>query len=251
MTSSLGNQEKFKDNGNWFKIDAFGYEGLAERLTSDFYSHWNKKIQYVQYMEQEFENGLRGCISADFLSADEEILTLARILERLGININKFYKNKSTVEQVEISLNVLYNHLGVDAATYFAHQFTLDAFVMNEDRHLNNIIFIRNIVTGQINPGPLFDHGMGLLARTTAFPLRDSTLSLVKRVKCQPFSVDFSKQAAAIQSLTGFVPEIPKEAFDCIYSVTSGLYTNLEVARAVRVLRYSEKTVKFNWRLMR
>ena len=31
-TSSKGNQEKWLDNGKWYKLDQFGYEALAETL---------------------------------------------------------------------------------------------------------------------------------------------------------------------------------------------------------------------------
>lgn len=33
-TSSKGNQEKWLDNGVWYKLDQFGYESLAETLVS-------------------------------------------------------------------------------------------------------------------------------------------------------------------------------------------------------------------------
>ena len=33
-TSSKGNQEKWRDGGRWYKLDQFGYEGLAETMAS-------------------------------------------------------------------------------------------------------------------------------------------------------------------------------------------------------------------------
>ena len=33
-TSSKGNQEKWLDDGRWYKLDQFGYESLAETFTS-------------------------------------------------------------------------------------------------------------------------------------------------------------------------------------------------------------------------
>ena len=33
-TSSKGNQEKWLDNGQWYKLDQFGYEALAETFSS-------------------------------------------------------------------------------------------------------------------------------------------------------------------------------------------------------------------------
>jgi len=34
-TSSKGNQEKWLDNNRWYKLDQFGYEGLAEVTVSN------------------------------------------------------------------------------------------------------------------------------------------------------------------------------------------------------------------------
>ena len=33
-TSSKGNQEKWREKGRWYKLDLFGYEGLAETVIS-------------------------------------------------------------------------------------------------------------------------------------------------------------------------------------------------------------------------
>ena len=33
-TSSKGNQEKWQEGGRWYKLDQFGYEGLAETVIS-------------------------------------------------------------------------------------------------------------------------------------------------------------------------------------------------------------------------
>ena len=40
-TSSKGNQEKWLDNGRWYKLDLFGYEGLAETVTSSLLAKTN------------------------------------------------------------------------------------------------------------------------------------------------------------------------------------------------------------------
>lgn len=40
-TSSKGNQEKWQENGRWFKLDMFGYEGLTETVTSALLAQTN------------------------------------------------------------------------------------------------------------------------------------------------------------------------------------------------------------------
>ena len=40
-TSSKGNQEKWLADGRWYKLDLFGYEGLAEAVTSALLTQTN------------------------------------------------------------------------------------------------------------------------------------------------------------------------------------------------------------------
>ena len=40
-TSSKGNQEKWLADGRWYKLDLFGYEGLAEAVTSALLAQTN------------------------------------------------------------------------------------------------------------------------------------------------------------------------------------------------------------------
>lgn len=87
-TSSKGNQEKWQEDGSWFKLDMFGYEGLAETVTSALLSRTNiieLGFQYVTYRMERLEVHGRtrnGCSSADFLQPGESILTLADLLRK-------------------------------------------------------------------------------------------------------------------------------------------------------------------------
>ena len=40
-TSSKGNQEKWLEDGYWYKLDQFGYEALVEVMTSKLLEHSN------------------------------------------------------------------------------------------------------------------------------------------------------------------------------------------------------------------
>ena len=40
-TSSKGNQEKWREDGRWYKLDQFGYEGLAETVVSRMLQYGN------------------------------------------------------------------------------------------------------------------------------------------------------------------------------------------------------------------
>ena len=87
-TSSKGNQEKWREGGRWYKLDMFGYEGLAETVASRLLEHTNLRelgFSFVPYrMEQLEVHGRKrtGCSSPDFLQEGEAILTLAELFRK-------------------------------------------------------------------------------------------------------------------------------------------------------------------------
>ena len=87
-TSSKGNQEKWLADGRWYKLDLFGYEGLAEAVTSALLAQTNTGalgFRYVTYRMERLEvhdHTRNGCSSANFLRPGEAILTLAELLRK-------------------------------------------------------------------------------------------------------------------------------------------------------------------------
>lgn len=87
-TSSKGNQEKWLADGRWYKLDLFGYEGLAETVTSALLAQTNTDalgFHYVTYRMERMEvhrHIRNGCSSANFLRPGEAILTLAELLRK-------------------------------------------------------------------------------------------------------------------------------------------------------------------------
>ena len=49
-TSSKGNQEKWREHGRWYKLDLFGYEGLAETVTSSLLAKTNVEELGFRYV---------------------------------------------------------------------------------------------------------------------------------------------------------------------------------------------------------
>ena len=84
-TSSKGNQEKWLADGRWYKLDLFGYEGLAEAVISALLAQTNTDalgFRYVTYRMERLEvhgHTRNGCSSANFLRQGEAILTLSLI----------------------------------------------------------------------------------------------------------------------------------------------------------------------------
>ena len=57
-TSSKGNQEKWREGGRWYKLDLFGYEGLAETVASRLLEHTNLRelgFSFVPYRMEQLE----------------------------------------------------------------------------------------------------------------------------------------------------------------------------------------------------
>ena len=209
-TSSKGNQEKWQENGRWFKLDMFGYEGLAETVTSALLVRTNiaeLRFRYVTYRMERLEVHGRtrnGCSSADFLQAGESILTLADLL-RKGVGSdwqmqvkrlpNMQAKIKWMVEQTE-------RLTGLDRfGAYLTALFEADMLFGNEDRHLNNIAVLRR--GEEFDYCPMFDFGAGLLSNVRDYPMDVEPKALLSQLRAQPMNTQFTRQVHAAQAIYG------------------------------------------------
>lgn len=75
----------------------------------------------------------------------------------------------------------------------------LDAFILNEDRHTNNILFLFDPKTEDWQLAPIFDHGLSLLSDVKDYPLSKPMSILKRQVKAKPFNSSFTKQLALYQ----------------------------------------------------
>ena len=83
-TSSKGNQEKWLDQGKWYKLDQFGYEALAETFTSMLLEYSNIEREtpftFTRYQMERLQIHGRertGCSSDNFLGTRESIVTIS------------------------------------------------------------------------------------------------------------------------------------------------------------------------------
>lgn len=209
-TSSKGNQEKWMENGCWYKLDLFGYEGLAETVTSQLLQQTNIDelgFRYVTYRMERMEAHRRmrnGCSSPNFLMSGESILTLADLF-RKGIGPqwqkiasrqpNLSAKVRWMVEQT-VSLTGLQRF-----GDYMTLLFEVDMLFGNEDRHLNNIAVLRR---GEMfDYCPIFDFGAGLLSNIRDYPMEVDPGALIKNLRAQPLNTTFARQVRAAQSVYG------------------------------------------------
>lgn len=209
-TSSKGNQEKWKENGRWFKLDMFGYEGLAETVTSALLARTNLAelgFRYVTYrMERLNVHGRtrNGCSSADFLQSGESILTLADLLHKgAGPDWQTQVKRLSNM-QAKIGWLVEQTErlTGLDRfGVYLTALFEADMLFGNEDRHLNNIAVLR---CGEaFDYCPMFDFGAGLLSNVRDYPMDVEPKALLFQLCAQPMNTRFTRQVHAAQARCG------------------------------------------------
>ena len=90
-----------------------------------------------------------------------------------------------------------------DFGIYLSTLLELDAFILNEDRHTNNIAVIRNEKDGSFRLCPIFDNGLSLLSDLNDYPLNRELYECIDAVLAKPFSTDFAEQTEAASRLYG------------------------------------------------
>ena len=217
-TSSKGNQEKWLDGGKWYKLDQFGYEALAETFTSLLLERSNIESEtpfcFTRYaMERLHVHGRErtGCISENFLHPGEAIITLSHLFrQHLGSPIAKTLgKLPSDKRRMAYLAEATADITGLqEFPQYLTLLFEIDALVLNDDRHLNNIAVIAK--AGKYQYCPIFDQGAGLLSNTMYSPMDIEPKALIAQAKARPFQTTFNRQIKTMQGLYGKQLRIPE-----------------------------------------
>ena len=245
--SSKGNQIKWRTrNGLWLKADDFGYEGLSEAVAARFLELSNIS-QYAWYDTCTIKEDIveyRGCVSRDFLESDERLITIFRLYEANGIDLYSEFEGKSAVDK----LNRLIDNIArwtnlAEFGAWLGRLLEFDAFILNEDRHLQNIAVISN-TGGGFRLMPIFDNGAALLSDTRRdYPLSASVSKLIEKVRSKPIVTSFSRQIEATNSAVGLSLE-----FTCRPSLDHNdfpQYTEEEINRAEKVVEIQTKRYSY------
>lgn len=199
--SSKGNQLKWENDGVYYKADFTGYEGLSEYVVSMLLRKTTlAETEYVLYEPEEIRyksTVYRGAKSRNFLQKGWQLITL----ERLYGN----YYGRSLTEEIghipaeEDRLVFLVDNVerltGIrEFGAYMNKLLTIDAFFLNEDRHLHNVAVLMN-AEQHYRLCPIFDHGAALLADTMMdYPMNADIYQMMNSVKAKTFSQDFDVQ---------------------------------------------------------
>lgn len=208
--SSKGNQLKWENESIWYKADYTGYEGLAEYVISHLLKLTNlNEAEYVLYEPEQIKykrqiyNGVR---SRTFIDEDWQIITLERLFKNVyNESLTSVLWHMSDVkERLEFLVNAIKNITGLNNwGEYICRLFTIDAFFLNEDRHMHNIAVLMN-GKGEYKYCPVFDNGAGLLSDTTMdYPMEQDIYQMISEVKSKSVSQDFDEQLDVAENLYG------------------------------------------------
>ena len=208
--SSKGNQLKWENEGIWYKADYTGYEGLAEYVISHLLKLTNlNEGEYVLYEPEQIKykrqiyNGVR---SRTFIDEDWQIITLERLFKNVyNESLTSVLWHMSDVkERLVFLVNAIKNITGLNNwGGYICRLFTIDAFFLNEDRHMHNIAVLMN-GKGDYKYCPVFDNGAGLLSDTTMdYPMEQDIYQMISEVKSKSVSQNFDEQLDVAENLYG------------------------------------------------
>lgn len=217
-TTSKGNQIKWRTvHGAWLKADSLGYEGLAESASSHILSKSNIS-EYVDYsMTYIDEDGklYRGCCCKDFLGEGDSLITLARLMKLVQPRLLERNVNISTENYIESAITLVEEFTGIRSfGEWLGKLLEFDAFILNEDRHLNNIAIIKNDVKDEYRLMPVFDNGLSLLSDLNDYPMSVGSSINIRKVKSKPFASKFDRQIKAVKNVLGLKLKLSKTLLD-------------------------------------
>lgn len=218
LTSSKGNQEKWCDDNIWYKLDQFGYEALAETVTSEILEKSNIEndtpFKFVRYSIEKVNvhhADRIACTSTNFLKQGEAIITLNKLLSsNIEVSLTeKLSRLSSDKKRIQYLVDATKEITGLaDFDRYLTLLFEIDSLIMNDDRHLNNIAVIEK--NGKFDYCPVFDNGAGLLSNTQIYRMDIEPKGLMKNLLARPFNMTFNRELKKVRSLYGSVLKIPK-----------------------------------------
>ncbi len=249
--SSKGNQFKWGEDNQWYKMDYLGYESLAEIIVSQLLNYTNVENFVVYHHDHVFYNEEieNVCVSDNFLNEGDEIITIEKlILQMKGISIAQFMSGRTVESKIELLVNTVVDITGLEGfGRYITLLLEIDAFFLNEDRHTHNLAVIRNH-QGDFRLCPVFDNGAALLSDMKQdYPMTRTLEECCARIEAKPFSRDFDEQVEAAESLYGQQLEIsftPKD-WERALEAVSIYYDKSVVKRVDDILRQQYRKYEY------
>lgn len=188
--TSDGTQIKYFYENNWYKIDRYGDEGLVEELVSHILEISNvPSDEYVSYSAITI-NGDAGCYSHNFLNENEVFITFYRLYANInGGDLAQVTSKMEYDDAIEFVISFIKDNTNVDVRQYLANTFLLDALILNEDRHFNNLGLIFNGENFRL--APIFDNGKSLFVGNKRYDSQKNIKDNKKIAFAKAFSGSF------------------------------------------------------------
>ena len=213
-TTSRGNQEKWFDaeKNLWYKVDNGRFEALAEAVASEILHRFTNAaklpgISIADYwIDTADVHGLPQVLSVskNFKKENESLVTVNMILKNsIGPEyIGAFNRRASLKERIKFLVESVESAAGMEAfGAYFTTLLELDALLLNQDRHLNNIALLRT--DGGYKPCPIFDCGASFLLDFGLYRPDVDTRTYLTKAVCLPFKSSFTRTVHTAQELYG------------------------------------------------
>jgi hypothetical protein len=204
-TSSKGDQSKWLVGNKWIKENTLGYENMAEYVAYLILNSStlpkNSFVPYTPCLIEKYDGTVtEGCYSKDFRGLLQEV-TLERLFEANFETTDDILNNNrySTKDKFHSIMDKVFDFTGLNISHEVAQMLAFDAFILNEDRHTNNILFLFEPKTETWQLSPIFDHGLSLLSDVKDYPLGKPMSILKRKVKAKPLNSSFTKQLALYQ----------------------------------------------------
>lgn len=205
--SSKGNQLKWMEKDDWYKVDYLGYEALAEVVISRLLQYTNVTNFLLYTYEKVFYKGKleSACVSRHFLNEDEELITIEKLLLQMyGVSISKEIVGLDIEDKIKTVVDMVEHVTGLTGfGEYLTLLLEVDTFFLNEDRHMHNIAVIRN-EEKQYRFCPIFDNGAGLFSDVRQdYPLEMELEKGYRLIEAKPFHRSFDEQMDVAERLYG------------------------------------------------
>ena len=205
--TSDGTQIKYFYENKWFKVDRYGGEGICEELASRIFELSDfDKTQYVSY-KSLLINGESGCVSKNFLGDGENFITFYRLHSNIIATDPASVTSKMDYDDaIDYIIYFIKKNTKVDVTSYLANTFVLDALILNEDRHFNNLGLIYD---GQVfRTAPIFDNGKSLFIGNKKYNPQKSMPENKNKAFAKAFSGSFELNRSYLESKATFKPNI-------------------------------------------
>ena len=230
QSSSKGNQQKRRKDGNWYKEDTHN-ESLAECICCRYLKllQFEYPLSIIEYIPYTL-NTTRGCVSKDFSSMGL-VSTFYRLLLRR--HSRQYYHQFDEIP--EQAFEVLIQELrqyNENVGYYVTELFMIDTLIRNSDRHTNNMALLAN--NDGYSFAPVFDNGEAL------FVDKSKRLSAIdclnKYTTAKPFGLTYDDQLRMSMNYFPVRSELVSDVLD-LTGLDFSIYDPEIVRRAIVVLQ--------------